>query len=139
MEAVDLAYAAGFIDGEGCVYVRVQKRASGRPAHVPCITVCNTVLAPLEFLRTLFGGKIFYQRRKKACWRNVWVWTLPGSKVGPALRLLRPYLRIKGAQADVLLELVERLNPNRGGPALSDDEVAARQEITERLVAMRAA
>jgi len=111
----ELAWAAGFFDGEGCVTVaedrkpRVHLRRGSYRLH---ITVSNTKLAPLERFKALFGGAIYQQREngekaglaaastgRKACY----FWMIPGQPAQQVLRGLLPYLCTRHEQAAAAL------------------------------------
>jgi hypothetical protein len=91
MIETDLAWAAGFIDGEGCVSF---SRCSGyRQIKV---RVAQTRLEPLKRLRSMFGGHISDGARQNST-MPTWLWQIGGRKrVGEAHDLLRPYLMVKG-------------------------------------------
>ena len=94
----DLAWAAGFIDGEGCVAVDSRKS--------PRITVSNTDRRPLDRLQELLGGTICVHGRgnPEKGHRPSWVWAVHGGRsVRRVLAEVRPYLVVKGEQADLVL------------------------------------
>ena len=95
MDGSTLAYAAGFLDGEGCFgfYVRSVR------------IECNHTHRPtLEFLSELFGGTV---RSVKYSGKNKpqFNWRLCGLKAARALDQLAPYLREKKAKAEELVQL----------------------------------
>lgn len=103
---VDLAWAAGFIDGEGCIYLN-RERNSRRVAYLrPTLEVANTDPAPLVKLAEMFGGTIKEVRRDSAKHRNAYKWCLRGfASVQATLAATRPYMRVKGDEADIVLGL----------------------------------
>lgn len=132
-----LIWAAGFIDGEGCLYIKEHKNSR----FTPCITVAQVRRGPLEILEQLFGGTIRVRSKQRANWRTVYAWELGGKlAVEAALTKLRPYLILKQPECDVLLELTStmRQTPGQNKP-LTPDEVAHRQTLSARLKALKKA
>lgn len=105
----DLAWAAGIIDGEGCVGITARyrpghSRASGYSAS---LVVINTSMPMLSKLRELFGGCINARKLKCSSWAQCWRWHVRNQFAADVLRLIRPYLVVKGRQAELCLELEE--------------------------------
>jgi len=66
---VNLAYAAGFIDADGCICVRKCRKtryARGYYYNV-YVNATNTKRDPLELLQFMFGGEIGISHKEKAC------------------------------------------------------------------------
>jgi hypothetical protein len=57
----------------------------------------------LELLAATFGGKIGREKRQDASRRPLFVWHVSDKKAGEICRILLPYLRVKRAQADLLI------------------------------------
>lgn len=92
----DLAYYAGFIDGEGCFGIY---RSS------PRFSMTNTHLPILEELQAWFGGTIRDDMRDG---KPAWQWTLYTNQGLPAfLDQILPYLREKWQQAMCAKECLE--------------------------------
>lgn len=104
-----IAYLAGLIDGEGCLYignVKQGKYGSGYQWHsVLKITSCDEEL--IVWLENTFGGAKDSRYRwtsKKAFNRAVYNWTCSGEMLDYILPLVRPYLIIKAKQCDVMIK-----------------------------------
>ncbi len=93
MDTLDLAWMAGYLDGEGSF---VLNHNSIR------LQLDNTYLPSLLFFRQKFGGSILLPKRQKG--RPVYRWVLGGKKLEPILELLLPYLREKKPQAQILAD-----------------------------------
>jgi hypothetical protein len=114
---MDLAYFAGYRDGEGCF--EISNKSS------PRISVSNTYLPMLENFKQLFGGSV----REKADGhrtRETYEFYVCGAKALAALRLVRPYLREKGEQADILLSFANYL-----------PRIAAREKLCAKLKSLK--
>src|SRR5205807_1875333 len=95
----DWAYAAGFVDGEGCIAIgRSFEPKRGRFYYSVQVVVSNRDRGVLDWMLGLWGGWIVASSRAtlgtKA--RPTWNWRCPtGQSAIPFLRGVRPYLRIK--------------------------------------------
>ena len=96
MRPTDLAYAAGFLDGEGCF------RFSNGTAHV---RIENTYPKTLEWFAELFGGNVRARKRTSTKWRQAYIWEVFGSNACRLIALVYPYLQEKQEQAIILLEV----------------------------------
>jgi hypothetical protein len=112
----DLAWAAGIIDGEGCISLNQEKRTQ----YLLRLTVTNTNLLLLTRIQELFGGNICPMKRYQDHWKDRWQWDLKAAKAERALRAVLPYLVAKRQEADIALQaraLIGKVgsthNPNR--------------------------
>lgn len=104
MEIADLAYAAGFIDGEGCITILAQhKQRMRNRSYSLRIQITQVDPAPLIRLQALFGGKLRARSRPKAQ-RTQYDLVLNDKQAVKVLQLIRPYLIVKAEQADIALE-----------------------------------
>src|SRR5260370_5358402 len=100
-EPTEWGYAGGFVDGEGCIAVpRSYVTRSNRFSYGVCVVVCNRDRSVLEWMKTLWGGWVV-SLPAQARPRTAWNWRSPtGLSARPFLTGVRPWLRIKGPQAD---------------------------------------
>jgi hypothetical protein len=128
MEVVELAWFAGFFDGEGCV--RIQKQPNGRyaPSYTLTVSVTNTDHATLNKFQTAFGGTIGDKRTtsNKAWWTQAWAWRLNGIAAMRFLECIRPYAVLKRPEIAIGLEFVAGVNPANSRP-VPTSEVARRE------------
>ena len=97
----EIVWAAGFIDGEGCVTTTLSKRWG---VYCLALTVGQTTRAPLRTLQLLFGGGIHGPYKKDKPHHNQkWTWALGGKGAKEALGMMWPYLRVKERQATIAL------------------------------------
>jgi hypothetical protein len=90
---IKLAWAAGFIDGEGCISIYHQR------GYYLVLTVSQKSKKPLLELQKIFGGKLYNVRNKK-----YWMWTLWGENAVPALVEMLPFLVLKKEQAKLAIK-----------------------------------
>jgi hypothetical protein len=114
-EPTDWAYAAGFVDGEGCIaIVRSQPKRMGRFQYGVQVVVANRDRAVLDWMRTTWGGWVVAVSARPEGSRQCWNWRCPtGLSAKPFLTGLRPWLRIKGPQCDNALEMIDLLQRGR--------------------------
>jgi hypothetical protein len=94
---MNLAYIAGFVDGEGCIgFCRL------RTYVFPRVLVTNTDFDILEDLQAKFGGDIKPLSLRKANWKQGYTWRLSNMRAVDFLDAIRPWLRIKDRQADTV-------------------------------------
>ena len=102
---VELAYAAGILDGEGCVSL---EKANGRPNKRGYrislfATISNTNKPLLQWLKDKFGGQV-KQYKKRVGRKTCWVWRICAKQAAEFLEAVRPYLIVKLSEVDLALE-----------------------------------
>ena len=97
MNEIDIAYAAGFFDGEGCISI-------GKNGAVD-VRVTNTSKSVLIKLQTCFGGSITNRTQKVN--KTQYAYCLYGEEAIEFLATLKPYLIEKLAQVDTVFEYYE--------------------------------
>jgi len=98
----ELAYYAGFFDGEGCIMIR--KFRPARPCHTLEARVSLTRLNILEDFRGAFGGQIYKASKGKAQYKDKWQWVIGANKACVFLKTIYPYLRLKDKEAELAME-----------------------------------
>lgn len=110
-------YIAGILDGEGSIIISKLNRPENRAGcrFVPFISITNTHKGMLEFIINTTGyGRLHlkneagYSKYKdiKAT-KDCYVWQIKHSQVGELLTKLLPYMVIKKAQAENVLEFLK--------------------------------
>jgi hypothetical protein len=107
IQPTDLAWAAGFFDGEACIsVVRCTHKDCAREQVQVLLDVAQVHPASLERLVTLFGGRIRVSRNgQDGAWR-INAWRIYGRKAGVILQHVLPYLIGKRRQAELCVELL---------------------------------
>lgn len=91
-------YAAGFFDGEGCVYVahRLRKKEENfSPTSSINVCIANTVIGPLEEFEKKWGGSIRGRFETDPRRRKQYQWVLATRMALPFLRAIYPHVIIK--------------------------------------------
>lgn len=119
---VALAYAAGFIDGEGCIHIAKQQQPRRpRPTYRARLTVAQSHREALERLRDILGAPSYLGKVRRTVQQNrqAYVLVYDGRHAGEVLAKVLPHLFIKAIEAQVLLEYFEvcdvRVHPGPKG------------------------
>jgi hypothetical protein len=106
IEEIDLAYIAGFIDGEGCItIVRINKTGTKELLwHRPVLAIYNTNRDILNWIQVVLGvGSVCSASlgppARKQCWR----YSVSNSAAIRVIEKVMPYLKVKKLQAAILL------------------------------------
>lgn len=129
MTTKDLAYLAGFLDGEGCLSTVIREvRRNGRALRNIDIVlvITNTHLGVLKWIRKVVGaGRIHEQKyeknRKTRCWRFV----LDAHTMLPLLRRILPHLKVKNRQAELAIQYLESRARRPKRSLFNDAEIRA--------------
>lgn len=99
MNELDLAWAAGFIDGEG--YCGFQRYSNKRGCRIN-LAVVQIVKAPLDKLASMFGGSVNgpYSHKNKPHHTPFWRWEIQGARAAGTLELMKPYFMVKWPQIE---------------------------------------
>lgn len=111
MSPTEAAYVAGFVDGEGTITIGKATRRESRAgvAHDAIFSMANTNLPVLKsIVETCGNGKIQVMRQKKTPSHHktgyrVW---FTANQIRHVLPQVRPFLRLKAKQADILLKFL---------------------------------
>jgi len=110
VKKTDLAYVAGIVDGEGCITLaRTGIRNSKNTSISLFVTVTNTNIWIIEWLKFAFGGTIYTNRKRNETTNRkaVYTWGLYTLSALEFLKLIYPYLRLKKPQAEIAIKFLE--------------------------------
>lgn len=130
MDASDKEYAAGFFDGDGSVYVTVERGVIYRLG----IRISNVNKSSLEWFKSRFGGWIVKAVDKRER-RQGWQWVSSAAGAPHFLNFIKDSVSIKRDQISIAIDLLKRkqLRFYRMSPV----ELAARETIRIRLSEMK--
>lgn len=97
---VNIAWAAGFIDGEGCISIAKQRLVGDKWYYSLKLTASQTKIEPLELLKNKWGGSITVLPAKLNR-QQCYTWQVYSENAKLALLELQPYLVVKQRQAAI--------------------------------------
>ena len=130
-----LAYLAGFLDGEGSIAVGLNRNPNGDRRWYLRISCHQLDPRPLRMLAQRFGGSVRRHGYEARRHRQIYEWAVNSRQAYEALCALRPYLVVKAEEADAGIEfqtLLASRSVSRRVP-LSEAEQDARQALYEKL------
>lgn len=100
-----IGWAAGIIDGEGCIRIAKRKRINRPDEYAPLITIQMVDLRTILEVRSIlsFQGRIYEYQRKQANRRLIYIIEARNEIAFRMLEVLLPYLITKKKQAAVVL------------------------------------
>ncbi|MGH7410270.1 MAG: hypothetical protein ACREJ6_04310 [Candidatus Methylomirabilis sp.] len=135
---VDLAYAAGFFDGEGSI--SILKAREGQRGPKICISASQTRPRVIKWLQELFGcGSVHHYpvetrpigRTGKPI-RPLWLWSVSGDKAVEIIILLKPFMRVKHNEVTLIMEFLSEYEMHRRVGNTHEQVVAAfKQELSD--------
>jgi hypothetical protein len=94
-----LAYAAGLFDGEGTVQIsKPFSKKNNKRYHRLDVCIAQKDPRPVLWMKDHFGGRIQWRRRSIG---SISYWILNHQPAADFLAAIRPYLVLKGEQADI--------------------------------------
>ena|ERR1039458_7190436 len=118
MNELDLAWAAGFLDGEGGFFIYKIRKRDKYDCVRGHLKVNQAVHRdPIDRLHDLFGGSVTERRTRTVTGKRVYEWQMSRSAdLQASLPLVLPYMIVKRDQAELLLKLSTYYkNGGRGG------------------------
>lgn len=147
MDTHALAYLAGVMDSDGWITIKRTEARDypGSFTHSENIGCGQTSDAAVSQFQQCFGGTTRLRSRKghETTWQPIYYWTVGNKGAAECIAALRPYLRVKARQADLLLAIraskelprAQQRPVNNGGrargmdPAIISERDAIWQEI----------
>lgn len=141
---IDLAYAAGIMDGEGTIGVtelavkytsgdRARRRKSSSFRDYIAVVMCDPIVP--RWLSKKFGGAVYEYAGRKSGHKPTYRWHLNGKRAADFCALVLPYLRLKREQAKLVIEFRSKVNaaPNPRAYGLSEASIGERREIVAQV------
>jgi hypothetical protein len=139
----ECCYMAAVLDMEGYVGIlkHVRKDRRLKDNYQPVIIISQTKHSWHESMQSLWGGTIrenYTHTRNHPKWARTWNLIFSSDEMASVLKTVRPYLKLKGDQADLCLQLHERITQARTKKkhtrwtALTPEERKIRQDLYKR-------
>lgn len=114
MKKTEIAYLAGFFDGEGCVAIGKQKKSDDRnPTYALRVSISSSNVWIVHKIQFAFGGSIYVKLRTKGHNLDCWQWCVSGPKAMEFLKFILPYLHLKKPQAEIAIQF-QKVRRGRG-------------------------
>ncbi len=128
---LDKAYAAGFIDADGCITVRsIVPGGTGR-SHYASITASQTKIPPLVWLQERWGGSLRELPPRKGNSAAAFEWAVVGNMAYTMLDDIKEHLKIKKPRAENALALRDIRDGRSRGSHLTDAEFELQRVVKE--------
>lgn len=129
----DLAYIAGFLDGDGSIMIQVKRRADAPRGWRIMATICfyqdTRHKVPLVWMRDVFGIGYIFNRND-----HITELRINGyNEVKRILQLLQPFIKFKRKQVVYALRIITRLEKKPVGKLSKKDRLA----IADDIIALR--
>lgn len=109
----DIAWAAGFIEGEGTVRINLKRNKY----KYFIISVSQTSTKPLDKLKSIFGGKVYGPYQPRGIGKKLhYLYQIHGKSAEIAANLVLPYLFDKGIQCRAALKEIEEYHHQNSIP-----------------------
>ena len=132
---IEFAWAAGIIDGEGCLIIqpRQPKKAHWSIEHRLTLRVKMCHRPTLDRLHQIFGvGGVFPRKKQQEHHLQPWEWLVYRLDAISVVETILPYLMTKREEADVFRSFPRLANLPVGTP-LPDSMIARRERFRQRL------
>lgn len=136
MTTHELAWLAGFIDGEGTIRVGKHISKRGYQQWDTVLSAANTHKPTLEWIQGHLGGGVYKVCKSPQGNRRVaWAWKIVGKQAVDAVGLLLPYLITKKKQAEVIIAFYKTRGFKRKTPfdRVPDNVTAERTKLAAEL------
>ena len=95
----DIAYIAGFFDGEGCI--RIKKASQGGNSYYIWVAITNSNKGILDMVASIFGGTV--RQAEKTVNKIIYHYLITSSEAIDMLKVLKGFLREKQRQAELAI------------------------------------
>ena len=137
MTPIELAWAAGFWEGEGSVQIAKSVNYSLQ------VNVTNTKLPPLNLYQQEWGGNLREHAQPTTTHARSFQWIVTNWNAARFLKAIRPYLVYRHEQVNTGLALMKGMRRRDGpgphygkGNSMSADEIAYRYSLYLRMRAL---
>lgn len=119
-------YAAGFVDGEGCINV-----SSTRGTVFIRVLVVNTNKQVLELFKERWGGDICQNKHYNKSWKISYTWRVQYKACLSFLKDIYPFLIVKKQQVEAAFVFFEAC-PGRGR-RWTDESISLAEKAIEKI------
>lgn len=109
----ELAYIAGYIDGDGCFYIgKTTNKKTGRTRYQAFLTISSTNKTILEVFKSKYGGSVRLSdsREKYSAQKPQYQFLIKGHKAANLAKNIQIFLTEKSYQAELFYKFIEISN-----------------------------
>ncbi len=132
----DWAYAAGLLDGEGCILIAKQRQGVKQFFYYKVsirITQNEYGMCILQWLKDTFGGCLCVCNKQSPKYKiPTYNWFISNSTSRPFLEGIHPYLKLKRAQAELALEFLNQTNRKKSSRRTRNIALIQAEEILHK-------
>ena len=139
----ELAWMAGFLDGEGCIQIGIYNNHRTKTSYFKRrVCVANTDYNSLLIFKNYFGGVIYESSfsKKNPLFKQMFYWVVSTKQSYGFIKTIYPFLKTKKEKAALYISFEEGKNfkkiylkQSSKTKFLKDDEINRRVEIVNRL------
>jgi len=135
-----MIWLACAIDGEGhiCIEKASPSGKYKRFRYWPIVSISNTNPVFLLKAKGIFDAPIYPTKKQGEHRKAQWHWQASTRRALLIITEVRPFLDLKGPQADAVIEYMAGVSPENKGVRLTDEEMARRERFYLILRAMNA-
>ena len=128
MSKITASYVAAYIDGEGYLGIMKSERhpTAVNPSYMPVLKVTSVDESIILWFKNSFGGhsekRVFPNKNQK----DAFTWQISGHKLEKILLKVRPYLKLKKPQANIVIQRIRMYKP---GLPYNQQEVDIMEEL----------
>ncbi len=108
-DSINFAYIAGFLDGDGSIMLQLHRRKAGKETFRVKTVICfyqdSRHIDKIEWIKGILGCGYVYTRRDHICELRIEGF----QRVFEVLNSLKPYLRFKKEQVNLMLNIIPKL------------------------------
>lgn len=134
LSKAEIAYVAGLFDGEGCINFT----NSNNDVTYLRVLVSNTNYEILKYLQDTFGGSISELKKASPKWKQGYQWSLNWAAALAFVDKIRPWLKIKQKQAQVVYAFAELKKVQRKKKISQEKYLEALELLKQQLTTLNA-
>ncbi len=128
MNTYKFAYLAGYIDGDGCFYVRTYIQKPNILVFDYSIQVCSVDVGIIKYFKEEFNGVFNKRPEKREDRKESYLWTVKTKQSIKVAENILKYLISKKKTCKLFLSIGNSITPNCG-IAISENVISNRQDI----------
>ncbi len=103
VDDIELAYLAGFMDGEGWITQQKGSSTNASTYRLLQVGIGQNTREVLDWIKQIYGGNVYTRLPKHRSPNIGYQWQITGEPAAEMLRDVIPFLRIKKSKAEELL------------------------------------